>query len=512
MGDDAGVTHGRIVVVGAGIAGLTAAYDLSRSAPAETEILVLEGSERVGGKLAISEVAGVPVDSGAEAALARVPEVLDLMIALGLGDEVVYPASTSAAIAVDGTLRPVPTGTLLGVPTDLDALRASGLLSPAGLSAVARDLSAPGDPVTEDVAVGALIRERLGPEMLDRLVEPLLGGVYAGHADLLSVQATMPALATQLRSHGSVVTAARAARATSPSADGPIFATLRGGLAQLALVLARQPGITVRTRLPVRDITRAADGFRLIAGPAPRPTVVDADAVVVAVPANKAAPLLSSVAPRAAAELTGVAVASMAVVTLAVPRQAFPPGSGLLVAGGAAVKAVTLSSQKWAHLDTGEHVFVRASIGRRGEEHLLQRADDELAALTTAELADLIGLTGTPVDARVTRWGGGLPQYGVGHTDRVRRIQDAVGAVPGLSVCGAAYEGVGVAACIRGAHRAAQEVDAELRRSAHRAAQELDAELRRSADRAALAIEPQVRRGADRAAGASGREGQWRDG
>lgn len=461
-----GRRSGRVVVVGAGIAGLTAAYDLSRTAPLGTEILVLEGSDRVGGKLAVSEVAGVPVDSGAEAALARVPEVLDLMAELGLGADIVYPVTTSAAIAVNGTLRPVPAGTLLGVPADLDALRDSNLLSPAGFAAVARDLSDPGTPVTEDVAVGTLIGERLGPELLDRLVEPLLGGVYAGRTELLSVQATMPALAAQLREHASVIEAARAARAAAPPSDGPVFATLRGGLARLALTLARQPLITVRTGLPVRELTRTAEGFRLVAGPVPQPTVVEADAVVVAVPANKAASLLASVAPAPAVEMAGIAVASMVVVTLAVPRQSFPPGSGLLVAGAGAVKAVTLSSQKWSHLDAGEHVFIRASIGRRGEEHLLQRADDELVDLAVTELAGLIGLAGEPVDARVSRWGGGLPQYDVGHTERVRRIRAGVDAVPGLAVCGAAYDGVGVAACIRAAHHAAQVVEKRLRRGA----------------------------------------------
>lgn len=149
--------------MGAGIAGLAAAYELSRTAPPGTEILVLEGSRRVGGKLAVSEIAGVPLDEGAEAALARVPEVIDLMTDLGLGADIVYPATTSASIAVQGILRPVPAGTLLGVPADLDALRASSLLSGDGFAAVTHDLSTPGSPVTEDVSVGTLIGDRLGP-------------------------------------------------------------------------------------------------------------------------------------------------------------------------------------------------------------------------------------------------------------------------------------------------------------------------------------------------------------
>lgn len=458
MGDDVLVPTHRVIVVGAGIAGLTAARDLARFSPPGTEVLVLEGSDRIGGKLAVSEVAGVPVDSGAEAALAKVPEVLDLMVDLGVGEQIVHPATTSASIAVDGALHPVPGGTLLGVPADLDELADSGLLDAAGLAAVRRDLDEPGPPVTEDVPVASVIRDRLGGQLLDRLVEPLLGGVYAGRTELLSLRATMPALAAQLREHGSVIQAARAAKSARPHSDGPVFASLPGGLASLAALLAAEPGVEVRTGVAVRELTRTPDGFRLVAGPAPRPVPFDADAVVVAVPPPKAAALLGDVAPRAAAELAGIAMASMAVVTVAVPRQDFPPGSGLLVAGGGPVKAVTLSSQKWAHLDRGEFVFIRASIGRRGEEQVLQRSDEELVELALDGLRDLIGLRGAPVDSRVTRWGGGLPQYDVGHTDRVRRIRDAVDAVDGLFVCGAAYDGIGIAACIGTAHRAAARI------------------------------------------------------
>jgi len=253
----------RIVVIGAGIAGLTAAYDLARTAPPGSEVLVLEGSRRVGGKLRVSEVAGVALDEGAEAALARVPDVLDLMAELGLAADVVHPATTTASIALDGALHPVPAGTLLGVPTDVGGLHGSGLFTAAGLAAVAADVARPGPTVSDDVSVGALIRDRLGAEVLDRLVEPLLGGVYAGRADLLSVQATMPVLAAALRTHGSVVEAARAARAAAPPSSGPVFASLPGGLGRLAGVLAATPGLTVRTSLPVRELARTGSGCRI---------------------------------------------------------------------------------------------------------------------------------------------------------------------------------------------------------------------------------------------------------
>ncbi|CAN5376839.1 protoporphyrinogen oxidase [soil metagenome] len=414
----------RIVVVGAGIAGLTAAHELARQAPG-TDVLVLEGAERVGGKLRVSEIAGMAVDEGAEAALARVPEALDLIESLGLGADVVHPATTSAWIALDGALLPVPECTLLGVPADLDALERSGLLSAAGLDAVRRDLAEPGPPVTEDVGVGVLLRERLGAEIVDRLVEPLLGGVYAGSADLLSLRATMPALAEALREQGSVVAAARAARAATPSRDGPVFATLRGGLARLPLALAADPAIEVRTGSPVRELHRTEAHFRVIAGRTPG--AVTADAVILAVPGTKAS-LLGTLAPSATAELAAVHYAGMAIVTFAIARQELPAGSGLLVPPTAdtVVKAVTLSSQKWPHLDQGEHVVIRASVGRRGEERVLRWSDGELAARAYADLRRLLGLTGEPVAVRVSRWGGALPQYDVGQVERVQRIRAAL--------------------------------------------------------------------------------------
>jgi oxygen-dependent protoporphyrinogen oxidase len=188
-----------------------------------------------------------------------------------------------------------------------------------------------------------------------------------------------------------------------------------------------------------------------------------ADAVVVAVPAGKAAALLRDVVPSAAAELDGIEMASMAIVTLALPQAQLPPGSGLLVGSGEgyAVKAVTLSSQKWPGTPP-DRVLLRASVGRAGQTRDLQREDDELVELVRRELVDLIGLDATPIDSLVTRWGGGLPQYGVGHVERIQRIRTAVATVPGLAVCGATYDGLGIPACIASATRVVDAVLASV--------------------------------------------------
>jgi oxygen-dependent protoporphyrinogen oxidase len=472
---DAGSPH--VVVIGGGIAGLAAAYALRRDGPPGLRITVLEGDRRLGGKLRVSAVGELAVDEGAEMVLARVPGGVDLVRAAGLGDALVYPATTEAGGVVAGTARPLPAGTVLGVPADLAALRAAGVFSEDALAAVASEVHRPGEPVAGDVAVGEYVRRRLGPEVVDRLVDPLLGGVYAGRADRLSLRATMPALARELTGAAghpapSLVAAARAVRAaeTGPgpagAAGSPVFATVAGGLGLLPAAVAGLAGAEIRLGLPARRIERSGGGFRVVAGPAPAPTVLTADAVVVAVPAPKAAPLLAAVAPAASAELAGIEYASIAIVTLGYRTAGIArplAGSGLLVPAveGRAVKAVTYTSAKWPHLAGGGLTVVRASVGRHGEEQVLHRDDADLVALAAADVADLTGLP-APVTGRVSRWGGALPQYAVGHVERVGRIRAGIAAVPGLAVCGAAYDGVGVPACIRTGYAAAAAVLPQL--------------------------------------------------
>jgi protoporphyrinogen/coproporphyrinogen III oxidase len=276
----------------------------------------------------------------------------------------------------------------------------------------------------------------------------------------------MPALAARLsRDGGSLVLAAQALADTGAHnpAAGPVFASLAGGVGALARALAESERFTVRTSATVRQVRRTPEGFELLCGPVPEPELVAADAVIVATPAAKAAMLLRDTVPVAAAELAGIDTASVAIVTLAYGDVSLPAGSGLLVGTreGFGVKGVTLSSQKWP-LPTGGLTMLRASVGRAGEAQLLQRDDADLVALVRHELQALIGVAADPVDAQVTRWGGGLPQYGVGHVQRVARVRAAVGAVAGLAVCGASYDGVGIPACIASAAMAVDQVVAAL--------------------------------------------------
>ncbi|WP_085873955.1 MULTISPECIES: protoporphyrinogen oxidase [unclassified Nocardioides] len=442
----------RVVVVGGGLAGLTAARDL---VAAGHDVLLLESSARVGGKLHRTPVAGVTVDVGAEAMLNRRPEGVDLARSLDLPVE--HPVVASSRIWTRDALRPLPRS-LMGVPLDLAQLASSGVLSADGLERVRREVSLPAEEIDGDISVGALVDRRFGPEVTDRLVEPLLGGVYAGHARLISARAAVPQLVA-FAQRGSVLEQAAAIPTTY---DRPVFAGIPGGMGRLPEVLAS--GLVVRTGATVRELARTTTGFSLTIGPTTAPEVVTADAVVLATPAAPTARLLGAVSPVAATELAGVESASMVVVTFAFDAGSAgldDTSSGFLVppVDGRRIKASTFSFAKWGWVrEAGDGLlFLRTSLGRYGEETALQATDDELVAWSRDDLAAAIGLTAVPVDTHVQRWGGGLPQYAVGHLDRVARIRAAVSAVPGLAVCGAAYDGVGIPAVIASAHRAARE-------------------------------------------------------
>jgi oxygen-dependent protoporphyrinogen oxidase len=453
-----------VVVVGGGIAGLAAAHALLTARP-ELAVTVLEGSPGVGGKLRLGQVGGQTVDVGAEALLNRRPEATALARAVGLGPDLVHPETSEAAIWSRGRLRPLPR-TVLGVPVDVGVVSPSGPLSRRGAIRARAERRLPPLRLAGDVAVGRLVARRLGPEVRDRLVEPLLGGVYAGRADELSFAATMPQLSEALRLETSLWSAAARVRAASEAPPGtaavPVFAGIVGGVGRLAAAVADDVvgrGAVVRCSAAVRALERTASGWRAVVGPAIAPEALLADAVIVAAPAVAAARLLSSVAPPAAEELGRIEYASMALVTLALRADELSAGlvgSGFLVppVDGRAIKATTYSSRKWGWLDA-EGVVVRCSLGRHREPAQLQHDDSELVAKALTELRDATGIRAPLVDATVTRWGGALPQYAVGHLERVARIQADVGRVPGLEVCGAAFEGVGVAAVIASAQRAA---------------------------------------------------------
>lgn len=467
----------RIAVVGGGISGLAAAYRLRRLLGPDASITLIEQSDRLGGKLRTVSLAGVRYDVGAEAFLNRRPEAVALINEVGLGDSLVHPSGVRSTVRAGGVSRPIPARTVMGVPAGPDSVRS--ILSDAGVRAVAEEPSrGPIRLAGKDVGLGELLRERLGGELVDQLIDPLLGGVYAGGVDGLGLRATLPALAAALDDGASTLT--EAAAVSLPTAEFqdavPVFGTLREGLGALVDRLTDLSAVDVRLGVPVRALERRERGWRLLLGAvpaahAPAEPALDVDAVLLAVPAPAARRLLDGVVPAASAAYAHVEVASMAVVGLALPPGThLPETSGVLIGAAErradgkpfAAKAFTFSARKWTHVGAAEPVLIRGSVGRHGEAAALQVDDDELIRLVRADLAELTGISVSPLDSVVMRWGGGLPQYGVGHLDLVDSIERTVAGVPGLAVAGAVLHGVGVPACIATADRAVAKLVADL--------------------------------------------------
>jgi oxygen-dependent protoporphyrinogen oxidase len=456
------------------MAGLAAAWEFS-SATELTDVTVLEAADRVGGKLRAEHVSAggldIDLDVGADAMLARRPEGLQLVAEIGLTDEVVHPTTSTAYVLARGRLRTLPARTVMGVPTDLTALARSGVVSPAGLLRAGRDRVRGGEPLTTDVTVADAVGARLGAEVVDALVEPLLGGVYAGRADTLGLRATLPDVADVLAQGGSLM---RGLRKRLPVRDvnAPVFAGLSGGMATFPAAIAGAlvgRGVDVRTSVGVTEVVTSDGGWRvLVDGGKP----LEADGVVVAVPARPAAALVAPHAPAASAELRAIEYADVGIVTLVYPSSAHrghAPGSGFLVpaSAGRLMKACTWSSAKWGRLDLPDHVVVRCSVGRAGEAEALARDDADLVAAMHRELATIVPLGQPPTASLVTRWPDALPQYGVGHLDRVAHIESALALTPTMRLAGAAYRGVGIPAVIQSGRSAARQVLDAMGQSQH---------------------------------------------
>ncbi|HEX2046608.1 MAG TPA: protoporphyrinogen oxidase [Acidimicrobiales bacterium] len=450
----------RVAVVGGGITGLAAAYYLGRTG---TDVTLVEAGDRVGGKIKTLELDGVPVEAGPDTFLARVPFAVDLCRELGLGDELVAPATGRAWLWIGDRLRPLPEGHVLGVPTAVGPLVRSGVLSPAGLARAALDLLLPRRASGPDPSVAEVVGRRMGREVVERLVDPLVGGINAGRADTLSLEATARPLAEAAARSRSLVLGLRQA---PPGPGGPVFLGLAGGLQRLSDRLAQEVG-DVRLGTAVRVITPSAGGrgYRLACAPGPD---IEAEAVVLTVPSFAAAGMVSALSPVAAEHVAAIRHASVVTATLAYRPSAVPgplEGSGMLVprVQGRLLTACTWSTTKWPALAAGGMVLLRASTGRDGDDRAMELDDDEAVRRLHGELVEALHLREAPVASLVSRWPRGFPQYEVGHRARVDAIEAALAAdAPNVIVAGAAYRGLGVAACVEQGREAARRVTAAL--------------------------------------------------
>jgi oxygen-dependent protoporphyrinogen oxidase len=472
-GLNAVVDRTRVAIVGGGITGLATAWYLRSGAwPTRPEVTVLEASDRLGGKIRTEALAGVPVEAGPDTFLARVPWATDLAREVGLADDLVAPATGEAFVFHHGRLEPLPRGTVLGVPVTARALLSTPLLSRQGRARAALDLVLPRRPAPgADPSVAEVVGTRLGREVLDRLVEPLVGGIHAGRADALSLRSAARPLASAAERHRSMLLGLRGQRADEGS--GPVFLAVAGGMERLVeRVAASLDGVDLRLATAAQAVTAENGRWRVACEPGPD---VVADAVVVTLPAFAAGSVLAGVVPDAARELEQIRYASVVTATLGYRPEALPrplTGSGFLVprvasesadgwfrsGPGPLLTACTFSSVKWPALAESGLVLLRPSAGRHGDQRALALDDRDLVARLHSELARVLGLTAEPVESRVDRWERSFPQYEPGHEERVGRIEDALAQHAGLFVAGAAYRGLGIAACIQSAEGTAGQV------------------------------------------------------
>ncbi|MEW6475166.1 MAG: protoporphyrinogen oxidase [Actinomycetota bacterium] len=488
-----------VVVVGGGIAGLTAALELAEAGAAVT---VVEAAQRLGGKIATSRVDSLIVEGGADSFLSSKPAGLALVERLGIADRLVNSKADDRRTFVwsRGRLRELPEGLVLGSPARAWSLLRSGLLSPAGALRLVGDVVVPrrrasgadgsAGPAAAEETVAEFFTRRLGPEAYARVVEPLLAGIHAGDATRLSLPATFPRFIEMERRHGGLVRATLAAQlpklpnplrrngsgaggATPSATMGPVpagrtpFVSFETGMADLVEALERRLrtlGVDLRTGTAVATVRAVHGGWEVVLDDG---AALPAGGVILATPAFVTARLVRAVCPPAATLLEEIEHASTATVSLAYRVDdigTMPTGYGFVVprAEGRHLLAGTWGSGKWPGRAPAGQVLVRGYVGGVGRESVLDADDDGLVHLVRAELGALAGIRGAPVHAEVHRYPAGMPQYTVGHLGRVARIRSALAACPGLAVTGAPYNGVGIPDCIADALTTARSVLATL--------------------------------------------------
>jgi oxygen-dependent protoporphyrinogen oxidase len=461
-----------VVVVGGGISGLAAAWELTGGTeprPDAPRVTVLEASDRLGGSLRSDDVGGRPVDMGPDGFLGRRPEGTELCRELGLADALVPIAARGASVWARGRLRALPDKLALGIPTAFWPAARSGVLGLRGQLGLARDALVPRPDVRGpmgDRSVGPLVARKLGRRVVDVLVDPLIGGIHAGSVDDMSAAAVFPPLLAAAQRRGGLMRALRA-EVPAPDPEGPpLFWTLHDGMASLVARLAaalRARGVVVSTSAPVECLDRAGPGW----GASALGETHRADGIVLAVPAPAASQLLRPHDDEAAGLLDAIDYAAVTTATFRAPADDVPAslfGTGFLVPRRSphpgrepwAVTACTFLDRKWPHLARDGEVLLRASLGRIDDTRPAALSDSEVLRRAWEELTALLGVRGEPPEGTVVRWPAALPQYRVHHLLRTAGVEAAVARLGGLAVAGAAYHGVGVPACIASGRAAAR--------------------------------------------------------
>jgi oxygen-dependent protoporphyrinogen oxidase len=439
-----------VAVVGGGIAGLAAAWELRDDA----KVTVFEPG-RLGGKILTTEFAGHVVDEGPDAFIIRTPDALRLCDEAGIGAELVSPAARRAELWSGGRLRPIPEGLVLGVPRQLGGVLRSRILSPAGVARAALDLVLPRGRPPATLTVRELVASRFGAEVADRLVDPLVGGIHAGSTATLGAVEVTPMIVAAAQRSRSLLLGLRQAPGSAPDGS-PVFAAPRHGLGQLVAAIVQklrdQGTHFAATRV---DNVRAGPAGGVSVSPDPAPY----DAAVIATPAGAAASLLNL---DGLDDLRRIPMASVVVVTMGFDGPVGPAGSsGFLVPRdeGRLLTACSFASNKWPHWADHGRSVVRLSAGRAGDTRALVLGDEELAGRLVDELGQAVGRPVSPTAVRISRWSDAFPQYELGHARRVEQIETTLRlGLPRVAIAGASYHGAGLPACIASGRRAARAV------------------------------------------------------
>jgi oxygen-dependent protoporphyrinogen oxidase len=460
----------RIAIIGGGISGLSAAFTLQQAQKngVPIEYVLFESSARFGGVIHTENVDGCVVEAGPDSFLTEKLWAADLCREVGLGNQLIgsNDAERKTYILLKGRLVPLPDGLQFMVPTRLAAAFFSPLFSWKTKARIVREWFYRPLSGGSDISVAKFIERHYGREMVERVADPLLTGVYGGSADELSVKSVLPRFLEMETKYGSLgramVTAARnrpnpATGAELRSAEQPrkavptLFTSLRNGMQQMVDSLVAQIPVAARRLNAGVDAVRAESGKWLVVSSG---RTEEFDRVIVATPAYAAAELLADASAGLAAELNAIRYSSSVTVILSYDqtvRAALPPGFGLLVprAEKRRILAATFVHNKFEHRAPDERALIRCFLGGTGDEEILQRSDDELQTIVRQELQPILGITAKPLLVRVFRWQHAMAQYGIGHRDRVQRIQALVAGRPGLALAGNAYGGIGVPDCVR---------------------------------------------------------------
>jgi protoporphyrinogen/coproporphyrinogen III oxidase len=457
----------RIAIIGGGISGLAAAFALEepRRAGAEVGYVLYESSSQLGGVLRTEHIDGCVVEAGPDSFVSEKPWAADLARALGLGDQLIgsNDADRKTYILTRGRLVVMPDGLMFMVPTKILPTGFSPLFSWKTKLRMAQELFHPPAAVEHDESVAAFVERHYGAEMVDRLADPLLSGVYGGEAASLSLRAVLPRFAEMERTHGSLGRAMLAARkkmsAGPRNPAPPLFTSLKNGMQHLAeTVVSRLTGSSLLTDAPVQAIQREAGGWVVSAGMQSD----QFDGIIIALPAPAASQVLRMASPELSAELGAVQYSSSITVGLGydrVVRQVLPPGFGFLVprSEGRQLLAATFVHNKFPHRAPEDRALLRCFFAGLNAERVWPFADDQIVGIVRKELQQILGLRAEPLFARVYKWKSAMAQYGVGHLDRLDRIERLRQQLPGLALAGNGYRGIGVPDCVRSGRDAAKQ-------------------------------------------------------